>query len=287
MKSSNACFDSDAGADLSSDAASRLRPKMLKMVESNGPDMTSESKDECVSSMTTSALETRDPTTVGSSLPQLQPDSSGRFRSIPVADAGGWTSGGTPFSFFNGAWPYGYSVGWSGVGPVPTGAAFCAPPQATLGTVPPAVNGLQWSAPPAGFWTGVWAPGMPRAPSGWNMPQGGWTMPWGSAAAMSVQPAGVGRINGVAPNVSSGDLLGKREKPEGARVEGSLIVPKPMRVGNSEEVARSSVWTNLRANKPEGINSGGMFKVFQAKSECKSLDEVGKAPTSSTPASMA
>ncbi|CAM6042637.1 unnamed protein product [Sphagnum compactum] len=84
---------------------------------------------------------------------------------------------GGPFSFYNGAWPYGFNVGWSGT--VPAGSHGVVGTGQLLSG-----NGMAtWNAPPNGIWTGAgvlpWAsllPGMPGShwvvPPGW----GGWTI---------------------------------------------------------------------------------------------------------------
>ncbi|CAM6026821.1 unnamed protein product [Sphagnum balticum] len=189
--------------------------------------------------------------------PGLQPDVGGSYRPLSIRDGCG---AGSPFGFYNGAWPYGFNVGWTGAVPTVSPGAV-GPGQLLPG------NGITtWNPPPTGVWTGAgvlpWAsliPGMPGSP--WVVPPGwggGWTvpLPWAASATAStvngsVQPTS--RLPGMTTPV-----LGKhpREQLEGRRVDGALWAPKTLRTDDPKEAAQSSVWNALgMPNPPSGVCS--------------------------------
>ncbi len=216
--------------------------------------------------------------------PILQPDVGGLYRPMAVGDAGVLAAGGTggPFGFYNGAWPYGFNVGWSGT--VPAGSHGVVGTGQLLSG-----NGMAtWNAPPNGVWTGAgvlpWAsfvPGMPGSP--WVVPPGwgGWTVPLPWPAAVAAAPAAASTVNGSVLPISTLPgttipVLGKhpRDQPEGRRVDGALWAPKSLRVDDPKEAAQSSVWNALgMPNPPESVVSGSRFKAFQPKTEAKMMAE--------------
>ncbi|CAK9882037.1 unnamed protein product [Sphagnum jensenii] len=221
--------------------------------------------------------------------PNLQPEVGGLYRPMSMGDAGVLAAGGTgaPFGFYNGAWPYGFNVGWSGAVPA------VSPGVVGSGQLLPGNGMATWNPPPSGVWPGAgvlpWGspvPGMPGSP--WVVPPGwggGWTvpLPWATAAAAAAAAAQAAAstagstASGSAPPSSklpgsTTPALGKhpRERPEGRRVDGALWAPKTLRIDDPKEAARSSVWNALgMPSPPESVLSGSMFKAFQPKTETK------------------
>jgi len=220
--------------------------------------------------------------------PNLQPEVGGLYRPMSMGDAGVLAAGGTgaPFGFYNGAWPYGFNVGWSGAVPA------VSPGVVGSGQLLPGNGMATWNPPPSGVWPGAgvlpWGspvPGMPGSP--WVVPPGwggGWTvpLPWATAAAAAAAAQAAASTagstaSGSAPPSSklpgsTTPALGKhpRERPEGRRVDGALWAPKTLRIDDPKEAARSSVWNALgMASPPESVLSGSMFKAFQPKTETK------------------
>jgi len=96
-----------------------------------------------------------------------------------------------PVGFFNGAWPYGYNIGLSGAGSSPI---------------------------VGGAWPGVCVPTF-----GWNMLQGGWTLPWRPVpAAVGVQMQG--QVQQQHPANVAG-VSRKRESPTSLS-EGERKIPR-------------------------------------------------------------
>ncbi|CAK9214445.1 unnamed protein product [Sphagnum troendelagicum] len=244
--------------------------------------------DECASSLPEQDLTTTQEaanTAVPIPLhPILQPDVGGLYRPMAVGDAGVLAAGGTggPFGFYNGAWPYGFNVGWSGT--VPAGSHGVVGTGQLLSG-----NGMAtWNTPSNGVWieAGVlpWTsllPGMPGSP--WVVPPGwgGWTVPLPWAAAVAGAPATASTVNGCVLPISrlpgtTIPVLGKhpRDQPEGRRIDGALWAPKSLRVDDPKEAAQSSVWNALgMPNPPDSVVSGSMFKAFQPKTEAKMMAE--------------
>lgn len=200
-----------AGADLTPDSINKLC--------SRSRTDTVETRNDCASS----AVDNPDDSTLPGNLKFAQ----------ETIDAGTWTHPAAPIGFFNGAWPYGYNVGWSGMGLLPSATSFCPPPRApAMGSGTP-VGMQMWSGPPGGVWTGMWAVGMPQPgmamsamPFGWNLQQSGWTMPWRPVAHMAVE----------AYMEESDDLFRKRDSPESPE-ETVVRDIKVARVEAAEKVA--------------------------------------------------
>lgn len=218
----------------------------------------------------------------------LQPVCAGVVRPVGILDASVWTAAPTPFGLYNGSWPYGYNVGWSGPPPGTPGTPIC-PPGGTLVACQPGVGGITaWPAPTNGLWSGVcWGstiiPGIPPGLAGppWMTPGwgGGWSIPWGAdaaaaAAAAASAPAPI-QVAAAVPTTGSGTtfpsrlpirpVLSKhpRDRLELERVESSLWVPKMVRLDDPGNVTRSSVWTAVGAeNRLESVTSGSNFKAF-------------------------
>lgn len=171
------------GTEISSDSVSKLRQR----TQTNSMTTTADVKGgDCASSGETTQTNTY----------VLSP------REAAAAPAMWTKSGAPPLGFFNGAWPYGYNIGWSGpAGAIPGVApALCAPHSASLGS----------AATPSPVWTGMWASAAPVPTFGWNMLQGGWTLPWRPVPAVGVQMQGQGVASSSsrkreAPSISEGD----------------------------------------------------------------------------------
>ena len=272
---------------------------------SSGPDSACEAeKDEaCTSSAPGSPYRQDTPPTshevpsmVRSTATTLQPVCAGVVRPVGILDGSGlWTAAPTPFSLYNGSWPYGYNVGWSGPPPGTPGTPIC-PPGGTLVTCQPGVGGITaWSTPPNGLfcWGSAIIPGMPPGLAGppWMAPGwgGGWSIPWGAEAAAAAAAAASASVSASAsapvlthaaagaPSTGSGTaftsrlpirpVLSKhpRDRLELERVESSLWVPKMVRLDDPKNVPRSSVWTAVGGaeNRLESsVTSGSNFKAF-------------------------
>lgn len=165
--------------EMSTDSVSKLRQR-------SGTESTFEGKETSSSISSVSATETTSKYVLSSRVPpQQQADQQAV-----------WTKNSVPLGYFNGAWPYGYNIGIGGVGPIPDNPAMCGPHPAAALTSSNLPNGM--SPPPVNVWTGMWASGMPSGmpgmagvpavPFGWNVCQGGWTLPWRPVPAVAVQP---------------------------------------------------------------------------------------------------
>jgi len=145
-------------------------------------------------------------------------------RAPPDAQQAVWTksSGGTPLGFFNGAWPYGYNIGWSGAG------APSLAHSVTMGS----------GNTPSPVWTGMWAQAAPVGPTfGWNMLQGGWTLPWRPVPAVGVQMQQAQSQGGASTISSTTTTSSPPRKREGATLSEGGERGKIARVGGGEEAA--------------------------------------------------
>jgi hypothetical protein len=215
----------------------------------------------------------------------LQPVCAGVVRPVGIIDGSGlWTAAPAPFGLYNGSWPYGYNVGWSGPPPGTPSTPIC-PPAGTLVACQPGVGGLTaWSAPPNGLfcWGSTIIPGMPPGMAGppWMAPGwgGGWSMPWGGPeAAAAAAAAAAASVSASVPVQAAGapstafpsklpirPVLSKhpRDRLELERVESSLWVPKMARLDDPGNLQRSSVWTSVGAAVDSPVTSGINFKAF-------------------------
>ncbi|KAG9129509.1 hypothetical protein Leryth_013095, partial [Lithospermum erythrorhizon] len=142
---------------------------------------------------------------------------------------------------------------------------------------------------PTVAWPYPWNPAVPMpaiCPSGYPIPfyppppywncsvPGPWRIPW----MPSVSPTSNQKSLDSDPNsptlgkrASDGDLLKAgtpegKQSPEKKRCEGSVLVPKTLRIDDPDEAAKSSIWTTLGI-KYDSINKGGMFNAFQSKAD--------------------
>lgn len=97
-----------------------------------------------------------------------------------------------------------------------------------------------------------------------NLP-GAWTVPW-----FPVPNSQLGK------HTRDGELL-KPSKPEGKEAEqqrnseGSVLIPKTLRIDDPDEAARSSIWATLGIRNDDCASRGSLFKGFQPKGEKKNL----------------
>ncbi|XP_024370809.1 uncharacterized protein [Physcomitrium patens] len=296
-------YISESQVNIASDSGNRL----LHAEHSDGcePVLACEAeKDDCVEACTSSATGSPSRTNVTPPTQEAQsmlrgppttliPVCGGVVRPVGILDGSVWTAAPSPFGLFNGSWPYGYNVGWSGPAPGAPGPPIC-PPGGTLVSCQPAVT---WSSPPNGIWSGIcWGstliPGMPTGMPGppWMSPGwgGGWPIPWGpdAAAAAAAASASASFQTASAPMSGSGfppvqsrlpirPVLNKhpRDRPDLDRVESSLWLPKMVKVDDSGSAPRSSVWTAVGAeNRVETVVSGSNFKAFLPVADSKASD---------------
>ncbi|XP_027351621.1 cyclic dof factor 2 [Abrus precatorius] len=143
-------------------------------------------------------------------------------------------------------------------------------------------NPVQWSSPvpPPAFCPPGFAVPLYPATAYWGCAvSGAWNIPW---LAQSSSP------NGATPNSGpNSPTLGKHSrednmlKPNGSggedehskenNKEKCLWVPKTLRIDDSGEAAKSSIWTTLgiKNDKAESVPGGGIFKAFPSKHEEK------------------
>jgi hypothetical protein len=200
-----------------------------------GTDLTLETVSKVRTRSKTDTTETRDDCASSTVNTSGESALAGNVKLPQQPDASVWTHPAASLGFFNGAWPYGYNVGWSGMGLMPSAASFCPPQAPAMGSGTPLSTQI-WSGPPGGVWTGIWAPGMAQPglamsamPFGWNMQQSGWTMPWRPVAHMAVQ----------ASAQESGDPGRKRDSSESTDETCAVREVKIPRVETAEEVAAS------------------------------------------------
>ncbi|KAL3528393.1 hypothetical protein ACH5RR_007715 [Cinchona calisaya] len=146
----------------------------------------------------------------------------------------------------------------------------------------PCLPGVPWPFP--------WNSAVPLpavCPSGFPMPfyptpfwncgvPGPWSIPW----LPPVSPTGNQKSSGSGPNSPTlgkhsrdGELLksnnpGDKESLEQKKSEGSILVPKTLRIDDPDEAAKSSIWTTLGI-KYDSISRGGLFNARQQKGDEK------------------
>ncbi|CAK9138117.1 unnamed protein product [Ilex paraguariensis] len=146
----------------------------------------------------------------------------------------------------------------------------------------PCLAGVPWPYP--------WSSGVPVpaiCPSGFPMPfipapywncgvPGAWSIPWLSPTA----PATNQKASSLGPNSVTlgkhsrdGDLLKAsnpdvKESVEQKKSEGSILIPKTLRIDHPDEAAKSSIWATLGI-KHDSASRGGFFKSFQQKADEK------------------
>ncbi|KAF4357875.1 hypothetical protein CsatB_017646 [Cannabis sativa] len=167
--------------------------------------------------------------------PQMHNINGQRFPSVPCLP-------GVP-------WPYPWN---SGVPP----PAFC-PPGFPMSFYP----GAYWNCPVPGTWNVPWFPPQPSSPN-----------------QKSPSPGSGSNSPTLGKHSRDGDTLNsdscENEEPPKQK-NGSVLVPKTLRIDDPSEAAKSSIWATLGI-KNDSISGGGMFKAFQSKTN----DKKGIAETS-------
>eukprot|EP00249_Psilotum_nudum_P020283 c27637_g1_i1 orf=790-2559(+) len=175
-------------------------------------------------------------------------------------------SNGASFPFFAGPGQYGYCVNQNnGETPCtlfPSGIVDCNGHGINSGpgpiTVP--VNSPTWNVSPQGIWIG----------HPWTLMHSSFGNPacWGGACSVPWEPAtSAMTVVAATGNPSLPSLLGKHPRAISQledRKEGSLWVPKTLRINDPGEAAKSSIWRTLGlSNRSESITSTGIFKAFE------------------------
>ncbi|XP_027150904.1 cyclic dof factor 1-like [Coffea eugenioides] len=144
-------------------------------------------------------------------------------------------------------------------------------------------NSAQWRSPlppPA-----LSSPGFPisfypappfwgcAAPTPWNLP---WLSPAPSSpdhSALSATPTSptLGKHTRNGNVLSPTNLLKEEETFDRKNTEGSILIPKTLRIDDPNEAAKSSIWSTLgiKNEKSESINRGSLFKAFPSKGDPK------------------
>ncbi|KAL3700058.1 hypothetical protein R1sor_018080 [Riccia sorocarpa] len=220
-------------------------------------------------------------------------------------------TGGGPFGFYNGGWPYGYNVGVGWNGPpafCPGGVAPAGTPGVT-GPPPPGGIAAAWNGITGSVWTGVpWPmPGLAWGPA-WAMAP--WAMATAGPGGVSMGPmtqtipmssgAGAGILAAPMPSTttttaagpgSPPSSLGKHSRGGGPQLaaaaaaapacegggrgkvdgNGGLWAPKSLRMADPEEAVRSSVWRILGVRSIPSMTTSSTFSVFQTRNEAKKI----------------
>ncbi|OMO79313.1 Zinc finger, Dof-type [Corchorus capsularis] len=147
----------------------------------------------------------------------------------------------------------------------------------------PCLPGVPWpypwnsAVPPPAFCP----PGFPMsfypAPPYWNCGiPGTWNVPWLSPHSSSSSSNQNGSSSGpnsptLGKHSREGDIVkvedSEKEKPPKQK-NGSVLVPKTLRIDDPSEAAKSSIWATLGI-KNESRSGGGLFKAFHPKSDEK------------------
>ncbi|OMO69995.1 Zinc finger, Dof-type [Corchorus capsularis] len=148
----------------------------------------------------------------------------------------------------------------------------------------PCLPGVPWPYP----WNSAVAPPPAFCPSGFPMPfypappywncgvPGAWNVPWlapQSPSSSSNQKASSSSPNSptLGKHSREGDIVRvddseKHKSPK--QKNGSVLVPKTLRIDDPSEAAKSSIWATLGI-KNESLSGGGLFKAFHPKSDEK------------------
>lgn len=240
--------------------------------------------------------ENRDDNSCGSSITGStiaeKEDGTKNFHSVLQMDQVGimgWSGSIPPqHPYYGGHWPYGWNFGWGGRAPVtaaggcPNGIAYASDSgNVNAGTPGPRLPGvwaagIPWPFVPGTYWAG---------PPGWG--GGTWNVPFTALA-----PPTTGGLS--SPSSSGGSCgsptLGKHSRDIASvecKRDGSLWVPKTLRIDDPGEAAKSSIWTTLGiGNKCDSITSGGIFKAFQSKTEEKDLAKTSPQGLHANPAAL-
>eukprot|EP00252_Welwitschia_mirabilis_P022774 TRINITY_DN625_c0_g1_i1.p1 TRINITY_DN625_c0_g1~~TRINITY_DN625_c0_g1_i1.p1 ORF type:complete len:399 (-),score=63.66 TRINITY_DN625_c0_g1_i1:364-1560(-) len=183
----------------------------------------------------------------------------------------GWPNGiSSQQPFYGGCpWLYGWNFSWGNA------TSNTAPAQLYINGKSNA-NGVSWNngnsdTGPTGMWAAAAGFPWPFIPATyWPGPPGWLGGTWNVPFSPFTTPNGVSSAPCSSSNPGS-PTLGKhsRDFPESEdKQEGSLWVPKTLRIDDPDEAAKSSIWTTLGiGSKPESITTGGIFKAFHSKTE--------------------
>lgn len=134
-------------------------------------------------------------------------------------------------------WPY----PWSST--IPSPPALCPP-------------GFPMSFYPAAFWNVPWFPSHPSV-----------TNPMSLNSSLNSPTLGKHlRNDDNDDNLAKQDHLQNEESPK--QRNGSVLVPKTLRIDDPSEAAKSSIWATLGITN-ECVSGGGMTKAFQSKKDGK------------------
>lgn len=165
------------------------------------------------------------------------------------------------------------------------------PPEAVMQTINgfpspvPCLPGVPWPVPfaavpfPAISPAGYPMPFCPPPYWNYNVP-GPWSLPWLTPPSPTANQKGPGSAptSPLGKHSRDGELL-KPNNPEGQKnSEGSVLVPKTLRIDDPDEAAKSSIWSTLGI-KYDSVSRGGLFKALQPKSS-----EKKDQPTTTSPA---
>lgn len=171
--------------------------------------------------------------------------------------------------FFSGTpWPIPWNpVQWSSPVPPP---AFC-PPGFTVPFYPAAAY---WGCAVPGAWNIPWL-AQPSSPKVANPNSGPNSPTLGKHSRED---------NILKPNESGGEDEHSKENNK----EKSLWVPKTLRIDDSGEAAKSSLWTTLgiKNDKADSIPGGGLFKAFPSKNDEKNHSVQASPVLQANPAAL-
>ncbi|XVF09054.1 hypothetical protein REPUB_Repub07fG0058000 [Reevesia pubescens] len=105
-------------------------------------------------------------------------------------------------------------------------------------------------------------------PGTWNAP---WLSPQSSTSSNQKAPTSGPNSPTLGKHSREGDMikLDDTEKQKTSKQKnGSVLVPKTLRIDDPSEAAKSSIWATLGI-KNESLSGGGLFKAFQPKSDEK------------------
>nr|DAD34898.1 TPA_asm: hypothetical protein HUJ06_005538 [Nelumbo nucifera] len=143
-------------------------------------------------------------------------------------------------------------------------------------------NSAQWSSavpPPPAFCPSSFPVSFYPTATYWGCTlPANWNIPWISppSSSSSNGGSGSGPNSPLGKHSRDGSILksNNKEKADPSKESNSekcLWIPKTLRIDDPGEAARSSIWSTLgiKNNKADSISAGGLFKVFQPKSEEK------------------
>ncbi|KAE8736250.1 expansin-A15-like isoform X1 [Hibiscus syriacus] len=148
----------------------------------------------------------------------------------------------------------------------------------------PCLPGVSWhypwnsAVPPPAFCPSGFPMSFYPAAAYWNCGiPGTWNVPWmspqsSSTASNQKAPTSGSNYPTLGKHSREGDTTAKlddseKHKPTKQK-NGSVLVPKTLRIDDPSEAAKSSIWATLGI-KNESLSGGGLFKAFHSKSDEK------------------